>query len=163
MLIIFLHTLLWKYIFQRCFEGTAPPRQEPLFPVARVHLRRKMLAFFLLAYKMMRTAQHNTGNENIFQTIFLDFYILWLTCAESGRGGQVWRSALWGRAEMRRCFCCRDRGLSEAMHWFQLDIKTTGRAIGTPKKVTECSSELRIQVIRPLCCQMWFQVHHFRT
>ena len=115
MLIIFLHTLLWKYIFQRCFEGTAPHRQEPLFPVARVHLRRKMLAFFLLAYKMMRTAQQNTGNENICHTIFLDFYIFWLICAESGRGGQFWRSALWRRAEMRPAATGHQKKLQNAV------------------------------------------------
>ena len=55
---------------------------------------------------MTRTAQHNTGNENNCQTIFLDFYILWLTCAESERGGQVWRIALWRRAEMRPAATC---------------------------------------------------------
>ena len=57
-----------------------------------------MLAFFLLAYKMMRTAQHNTGNENIFQTIFLDFYILWLTCvvsvAETGASARFLKISL---------------------------------------------------------------------
>ena len=57
-----------------------------------------MLAFFLLAYKMTRTAQHNSGNENNCQTIFLDFYILWLTCvvsvAETGASARFLKNSL---------------------------------------------------------------------
>ena len=110
----FTHSIV-KIYFSALFRGhrTAAPRT--FVPSGASTPKKKMLAFFLLAYKMTRTAQHNSGNENNCQTIFLDFYILWLTCAESGRGGQVWRSALWRRAEMRPAATGHQKKLQNAV------------------------------------------------